>query len=368
MSWAEYHSRSENLAAAAQLVMLGEPKRALELYAEAAMNEALALDALPQDRTRTLGITAVSAVALWFKARRFAEAQALAYRILANQSMPPFAVEQVRDLLQVTWSEETREKAGFNFAQGAVLVSVSGGQSVRGGAPLDLVVGKVEGIQAMFYRTVEYLQHRPHRKRGAAPKDVQSICRPWLFQAAPGSYQFAVAIENLAQGNLFETLPTVEEIKSTFIALIRESADNPASLSQLVTDREYRGTFLKMVRALAPSGKDFQKLTIRDGVIDSAPITLAPEVKATITRTLQAELPEQPEKGEPMEVKGVLRGLQLNRDWIEVTVAQGQDVRIWGAGDTVDDIVGPLVNKDVVVQVVRSSNGRWVFRDIEAAL
>jgi hypothetical protein len=48
--------------------------------------------------------------------------------------------------------EEVRQKAGFDFSEGAMLVSVAGGQSVRGGAPLDLVVAKVGGIQNLFFK------------------------------------------------------------------------------------------------------------------------------------------------------------------------------------------------------------------------
>ena len=110
-----------------------------------------------------------------------------------------------------------------------MLVSVSGGRRVvTGGAPLDLVLSKVENIKALFLRTVEYLQHLPHRKHGAAPPEVQNVCRPWLFQAAPGSYQFAVAIEDVAQRNLFgPEIPSIDQIKDTFLSFLRASANDP---------------------------------------------------------------------------------------------------------------------------------------------
>jgi len=55
--------------------------------------------------------------------------------------------------------------------------------------------------------------------------DVQKICRPWLFQAAPGSYQFAVAIEDVAQGKLFEQIATADEIKGAFVALLHDATE-----------------------------------------------------------------------------------------------------------------------------------------------
>lgn len=204
---------------------------------------------------------------------------------MAANTLPPFAIEQLQGLLRSIWSEEVRQSAGFKFSEGALLVSVSGGQSVTGGAPLDLVVSKVEGIQSLFFRTVEYLQHLPHRKRGAAPPDVQNACRPWLFQAAPGSYQFSIAIEETAQGTLFgPDVPSVEEITGTFISLLRDTTDDPSqALARSVPDKEYRGTFLKLTRALAPTGKDFSAQTIKR----SSTVTCSPKSLPAIIRVLQ---------------------------------------------------------------------------------
>ena len=67
--------------------------------------------------------------------------------------------------------------------------SLKGGEVITGGAPLDLVVEKVQTIQAIFYRTIEFIKDMPLRTRGAPIREIQESCRPWLFQAAPGSYQ-----------------------------------------------------------------------------------------------------------------------------------------------------------------------------------
>jgi hypothetical protein len=74
MSWAELHQRSEHLAAEAQAASRDSGDRAQALYAQAAGLEAEAIAALPPSKTRTIGITAVSAVALWFKAKEFDQA------------------------------------------------------------------------------------------------------------------------------------------------------------------------------------------------------------------------------------------------------------------------------------------------------
>jgi hypothetical protein len=66
----------------------------------------------------------------------------------------------------------------------------------------------------------------------------------------------------------------------------------------------------------------------------------------------------------PGELRGVLRAVHLDEDWLEVVV-QGQPTRVFDVGEAVDDHVGPLVNHEVTVQIVRTGRGRILFRDIE---
>jgi hypothetical protein len=92
VSWNHHHSLSERLAIDAEAAnRAGEALRAQDLFMRAATEESAALDSLPQEKQRTRGITAVSAVALWFKARDYLAAERLANRCLENQELPPFA-------------------------------------------------------------------------------------------------------------------------------------------------------------------------------------------------------------------------------------------------------------------------------------
>ena len=38
-----------------------------------------------------------------------------------------------------------------------------------------------------------------------------------------------------------------------------------------------------------------------------------------------------------------------------------------GVGEAVDDVVGPLINRRVMIQILTAANGKVSFRDIEAA-
>jgi hypothetical protein len=366
MSWREHHERSERLAADAELAILrGELSLGYQLYNEAAQEEVLGLESLDSSKTRTRGITAVSAASLYYKAHELGLAESLAHRFMGQASLPEFAIEGLRGLLQSIWSEEVRQRTGLKFAPGEVIVAVKGGEIIEGGAPLDLILQKVQIVQSLFYRTAELLRGLPHRTRGRPSREIQESFRPWLFQTAPGSYQFAVAVEEPAQASLFETgLPTPEALAGEFLRIVRATVEAPEQeLPEIVPDPAYRSTILKLTRNLAPTGRKFSQLDIRGSVGEV--ISLVPETRTTVTEVIRSSPLPLPDDGQREAIRGVLRALHLDQDWIEVTVAD-EHIRIDRVGETVDDVIGPMVNHGVTVQVSRDARGRRHFLDIEA--
>lgn len=367
MSWLEHHRASEEAAAQAEAALRGgDRSRARTLYAEAADAERQALSALDTSKTRTLGISAVSAASLYYKAARFRDAEAVALQWMASPDLPEFAKEQLRNLLQSIWSEQVRERAGVRFAPGQVMVSVKGGEVVEGGAPLDLIVEKVQVVQSLFYRTAEFLRNLPYRRHGPPTSEIRESFRPWLFQTAPGSYQFAVAVQEPRQADLFKTAkPAPQEVADHLLRILRAGIDDPdEGLSELVPDPDYRGTYLKLTRNLAPKGKVFNQLEVRSSD-ESMAIKLEPETRKAVARAIrnarrEVELPSTRRES----LAGILRAVHLDRDWIEVTV-DDEHIRVDGVGDTVDDVIGPMVNKSVVVEVIVDDRGRRSFIDIE---
>ena len=365
--------QSENLAGLAEVALRQhDVQRAVELYKLAAQQETLAINFIDPSKVRTLGITAVSAASLWYKAGEYQQSQIVIYRALATGTLPLFAVDELQGLLQSIWYEETLRKSGVQFTPGEVLVSVSGGEIVTGGAPLDLILRKVDEIGRLFYRTIEMLLHKPFRRRGAPSPEIQEQFRPWLFQAPAGSYQFAVRIEKPKQLSLFpDDGPTIDLITNSFLNIVRASAEDPqGQLAELVPNREYREIFLKLTRNLAPTGKVFGRLDIKPSSdLVTTPIALLPASREVISGALRSpELrPKEPDDVKEIQIRGMLRGLQLDNDWIEVNQSgpEQRTIRIFEAGDAVDDLIGPMVNHQVIVSVVERSSGRFAFRDIQ---
>src|SRR5262249_32071482 len=116
MNWSELHEESETLATRAhERLRSGAIPQAMDLFALSAQAEVKALDALGNDKPRTLGITAVSAAALWYKAGNLDRAEQLAHQASAMRAMPLFARAELRELLQTIWNERAQQDAGVSF-------------------------------------------------------------------------------------------------------------------------------------------------------------------------------------------------------------------------------------------------------------
>lgn len=368
MTWADLHAESERLAIDAQLALRARNAgQAVDLYRRAAEVERRALDQLDISKARTRGITAVSAVALWYKAREYALAEQLAYSMLADPHILEFAREELRTLVQAIWTESSMQKAGVAFVPGQVVVSVKGGEVVTGGAPLDLIVDKVQTIQSMFYRTIEFVRGVSHRRVGRPAKELQEACRPWLFQSAPGSYQFSVAIQKPPQSDFFKEDIEPERVAQHFLEIVSAASGNNAEeLEKLVPDERYRNTFLKLARNLAPTGKTFERIEFRASG-EARAVGLGVESRSNINQHLRKEhIVPTTAVGVQEEVRGTLRAVHLDKDWLDVVV-DGVSMHIVGLQDAVDDVIGPMVNRSVVVRAVRASKKNLQFVDIELA-
>ena len=127
MSWKQFHSLSEDLAAAAETAMRkGDISAARDLYRQAADAESEAFETLSENQDRTLGITAVSAVALRYKAHEFDSAEQSAHRYLALPTLPNFARIQLRELLERIWAPGDNDRDGVTLTADEVRGLLSG--------------------------------------------------------------------------------------------------------------------------------------------------------------------------------------------------------------------------------------------------
>ena len=361
MSWLAYHRESERFASEAEIFAhRGDMLRAKQFYWRAAEAELFALDELSSEKRRTFGITAVSAIALHMKAAKWDDAQILAYRCLGSGRLPAFAWEQIEDLVD---SIKLRIANVDDSAQ--LLVSARGGAVVRGGAPWDLVLPQMQRAVSLFHRTTEYIKRIPHRKRGLPSREIQDRFKPWIFQAEPGSYQFGISLQQSRQLHMFDDDLSAEMVVDRLYGILDVCATAPMEqISRVVPDDDYASTFLKLTRDMAPtdSGR-FSSLEIRTPNKE-IPIILNSAVRFNIRDALRERRMGISDVVEE-EIRGVLRALHLNHDWIEVVTHETQEIcRIGRAGEEVDDRIGPMVNQPVLVRVEHVGDKRN-FVDIE---
>jgi hypothetical protein len=367
MTWSKWHAESERLASEAEMESRRkEMAAARALYGKAAEAENLALLEVDATKTRTLGITAVSAASLWFKAGALNKAAQLCYLMLGRGDMPDFASSQLQALVQAIWIEESKRDAQVEFLPGQVNFSIKGGEVVVGGAPLDLIVDKVKGIQAILHRTIEQSLGMPLRRRGDPKREVQDACRAWLFQMPPGSYQFSVAIQEPPQRDFFKATVDPDLIADRFLNVLRASASgDPAQLEALVSDPGYQSAFLKLARNLAPTGKTFSQLDVTS-TSGGEPVALRLENRKALNDAIKKINPKPVPGQVTVEetLRGVLRAVDLDKDWIEVS-SDDLTHHIKGLAEALDDVIGPMVNRRVVVRVRKDLASKYTFEDIE---
>lgn len=364
MTWIEHHRISEAHASNAEgCLRLGDREGAQKLYALAAEAEEQALGDLDLAKARTYGITAVSAASLYFKADQLDSAESIAMASMAFDQLPAFARRQLQHIMQVIWAERERQASDLRFAPGQVMVSVSGAQVVTGGALLQPLMETVKTIDSMHCRIAEFLSGTAFRTRGPPRKEVRENYQAWLFQAPPGSYQFAVAIQ---QGDNEEMSGSRGEKVADFLFKVLRLGSNGSDeeFSRAVPDARYRETFLKLSRNLAPSGKAFDTLEVRSAD-DSQSVKLDLEVRKRLEKRIRGlGEPNADATAHRQTHAGVLRAIHLDQDWLEVAVEEGH-IKVAGVSKQVGDVISSLVNKRVLVHV--DSDGKTNrFVDIEA--
>jgi len=369
MTWREHHERSDAHAWDADIAKArGDIDSARRSFALAAQAEETAIGEISPNKARTYGVTVVSAASLYREAQLATEAERVAHTYLASGLLPEFAKTQLRELLHALWDEQARAVAGIDLAEQPLQFSVRGEMIFRGVAPLLLIEGIAKRVESMLYRVAELEQKYNHRLRGQPSKEIKSLIQPWLVQSAPGSYQFAITLRRPIQPPLLQAAEeplAPARILERLMEIMQMSAKSPEDgLPQLVSDDAYRRTFLTLTRDLAPRGSTYQSLVIsREG--QSTDLILSSETRFSLNEAIRnIRRSVKDVTVELREYRGTLRAVDLNRDSLRLDTGKGE-CRINGVGDAVDDVIGPMMNRPVIVTAQPQLHSHPQFIDIE---
>jgi hypothetical protein len=165
--------------------------------------------------------------------------------------------------------------------------------------------------------------------------------------------------------DFFRTDVRPDLVAHQFLTILKATAsEDVQEIETAVQKPEYRKVFLKLSRNLAPTGKTFSSIELRAGTGEPS-VALTPEARATINRSIRKDRQDAvlDVTGTQKEVIGILRAVDLDKDFLDIVV-KAQTLHIVGLGDAMDDVIGPMVNKQVRLHVVESTKG-FHFEDIE---
>jgi hypothetical protein len=365
------HRRSEELASqASQASADGQLDEARRLYAEAAEWEERALDQVRSDQARTRSVLSVSLASLYYKAQLFDESEIVIFRQLASRLLLPWAEKELRELLEVVADERlVMEKLGLRYSGQSFTVSLRGGEIGSGTGPLELILEKASGFKNLLYRFAEWVGEYPLRITGNPPKELTALIQARATEPAIGSYRLELRLTEPAQPDLFAgTKIPPEQVADTmfaFLSCLNRGA--PREIEELVPQTDYREALLKLTRNVAPTGKRVAEIGVyrhKNGGVQSVYLT-----NALYEKIREALPPKEAPEVPIQEVRGVLRALHLDQNWLELTRADGTHQKCDTVPSMLDDVVGPMVNQHVEVRgplrKSRAGVARLLVEDIE---
>lgn len=363
------HAEAQELSVrAAGLIVDGRTDDAQRLFARAAELEAQALAAIPDGGIRTRSVLSVSLGSLLYKAGLLPEAERTIFGLLAAATLDPWAERQLRDLLGVVGDELVLlQRLGRRYVGEAIAVALRGGEIGVHTGPLDLILEKANGFQSLVLRMAEWVGRLPLRRTGAPPRDLQDLISARAGEPAGGSYVLEIRLTEPVQPDLFEgvKVPPVVLSDQLFGFLESVATGLPEDVEKVVPDADYRRALLQLTRNILPEGKRVHEIGISrmsNRGLQSVYLTddLRPRIRRVTPRPALSVAESETTH------RGVLRGLHLDRHWLILALADGTHVVCDTVPDLLDDVVGPMVNRQVTVSGThRGGRGRLLVNDIE---
>ena len=336
---------------------------AADLYGRAAAITEQAAAAASGERTRALLMS--NAVTLWFKARRFDEAERLAYKYMLG-GVSPTLRHRLREVAFECWQD--RDLPPDDYVT-LYEVNLSGGDVKYGLVPSDETSKREDGSQALLWRAAEYHAGQPMRPRGAPAPHIQKLAQLYSAVPMPGSYRLRFKVRSpwrqqpLApevaspEDQLVSGEPLVHKAISLVQTIAQGSDDE---LAKAVPDPVYRAGFMKLVREMAPDGRRVEQVDIAGGRTRLHSTSLTVHTRERVRRALQGVF----EQAGWQQVRGKLTGIQVQgKTKLKVTIdiATGPARKYEGPIDLMESLgIGALFNRNVVVAgyVERSPGGK----------
>ena len=252
-SWVESHNNAMGFSDdAMRAKRRGHHDDARELFEKALSSEREALKLMEGVVDEPIYSTMYrSAATLALDCERYQLAEQLAYAALAGDR-PGYLVSELLHLAEEARFYTNSSSEGIESAEDELNVSISGELITRGQALWSDIMPRFDGVHIFLSRMWDFVAGREHGGISGARSDGAPIM---IGTLVPGSIAVKMKIGEPAQ----ERLPSIggsdDVIKNTLQTIRALDEFNESELASLIPDKAYRGTFVNLVRDIAPDGR-----------------------------------------------------------------------------------------------------------------
>jgi hypothetical protein len=372
-----YQESQIHIEKAEKFLSIGEIDSARSHYILAAELQWSFVNSLPEDRIRTISVYGLSAATLFYRGNDLERSESLAYLLLSKPNLESYSKSQLRELLARVWNERQMEEIGYRLPVSPLSVIFRKGSILHGLAPTDAIDTPIRSVFNLFQRLAAWMCDLPLTKKPDAV--LNERYRAFSSEPALGSYRIDLYIAQddqlaLEFPGITKQLPLPDDVITSFLDFMSyASNDDYDSICSFIPDDQYRKTLVRLARNIVPDGTQVGEVEIRRANdYKEKSVTLVAEHRSPFGRMIKKCEPIEKIGNVLQEVTkhtGILRAVDLDKNELRLDM-DNETLKFKKADDIVDDVVGSLLNKRVVIVGNYRSNksSSFLATDIDLAV
>lgn len=245
----------EHLDCAAAAARVGDAKEsarqlesAYRLEREAALRS-VSLDVAEPTRSVLLR----SAATLAHRSGDLREAERLVGIGLSGNPPDDIAVE-LRHLYENINLSRHFQVEGTPLRDGELQLSMAGEWVGAGFALSEDITKRLGAMQKLIYRTAEFEQGLPYRRRAAPPNEIRDSYKLFVSKPRAASFAVTVLVGRSAEQMEMSDRPAIDVIDAMLDRLKRYADGGPPAVKEVIRDDIYAANFIGIVDQIAPTG------------------------------------------------------------------------------------------------------------------
>jgi hypothetical protein len=294
-----------------------------------------------------------SAAWLAFECGELREAERLACIGLSGNP-PDEIADELREVIERVNFRRHLDLRGYILGDEELQVTLAGEDVMSGAASFQAVTERATNTIKLLYRTAQRKTGQPYKDE--IPPQLKKQITPYMTTPRAASFAFSIRFAEVGDQGILPGLQRGVAVIDEFLTCTEFFIQNKIDLLKTrINSEAYFRNFLKLTEKIAPDGHDIKMVgftAIQRGKTREVNLTIPQEsIKATIQ---QDKAPITP-KSEPIVLKGKLLFADAigAQNTIKVLDPNGKKQKVTVPEGLMDDIVGPLWNRQVVVDGLR---------------